>query len=67
MKFQSHVAESSLKKKGVLTFGGGMWAVRGDLSHPCSMAAEGHQSGDDGGFAEPNVSHDHDSLVHAGV
>lgn len=44
-----------------------MWAVRGDLSHSCSMAAEGHQSGDDGGFAEPNVSHDHDSLVHAGV
>lgn len=44
-----------------------MWAVGGDLSHPCSVAAEGHQSGDDGGFAEPNVSHDHDSLVHAGV
>ena len=22
---------------------------------------------DDGGFAKPNVSHDHDSLVHAGV
>ena len=44
-----------------------MWAVGGDLSHPCSVAAEGHQSGDDGGFAKPNVSHDHDSLVHAGV
>lgn len=44
-----------------------MWAVRGDLSHPCTMAAEGHQSGDDGSFAEPNVSHNHYSLVHAGI
>lgn len=48
-------------------FGGGMWAVWGDLSHPCTMAAEGHQSGDDGSFAESNVSHDHHSLVHAGI
>lgn len=52
---------------GIRTFGGGVWTVWGNLSHPCSMAAEGHQSGDDGGFAEPNVSHNHDSLVHVGV
>ena len=44
-----------------------MWAIRGELSHPCTMAAEGHQSGDDGSFSEPNVSHDHYSLVHVGV
>lgn len=53
--------------KGIRTFGGGMRAVRGDLSHPSSVAAEGHKPGDDGGFAEPNVSHYHYSLVHAGI
>lgn len=44
-----------------------MRAIRGDLSHPSSVAAEGHKPGDDGGFAEPNVSHYHYSLVHAGI
>lgn len=44
-----------------------MRAIGRDLSHTGAVAAERNQSGDDGGFAEPDVPHDHDAPVDAGV
>lgn len=44
-----------------------MGAVRSNLPHPGAVAAERHQPGDDGGFAEADVAHDHHPAVDAGA
>lgn len=44
-----------------------MWAIGRDLSHARAVAAQRNQSGDDGGFAKPDVPNDHDASVDAGV
>lgn len=51
----------------VLTFGRGVRAIGRNLSHTGAVAAECNQSGDDGRFPEPDVPHDHDTPVDAGV
>lgn len=44
----------------ILTFGGSVGTIRGDLSHAASMATEGYQSGDDGRLSKAHVAHDSD-------
>lgn len=54
-------------RTAVLTFRGGMGAIRSNLPHTRAVAAERHQSGDDGGFPKPDVPDDHHPPVDAGV
>ncbi len=50
-----------------LTFGRGLWAVRGDLSHAGAVAAERHQTRDDCRLAEADVAHDCHATVGTGI
>lgn len=49
------------------TFGWGLRAVRGNLSHAGTVAAQRHQAGDDGSLAEADVAHNRHAMVGAGI